>query len=248
MQTLTNAEQRNGVLFLVGLAALGWLLILWSLANMSSPVVALTMPMDTSWSVGETFAVWVMWAVMMGAMMLPSAIPMLIVHRRVAAKKDPGTRNSNQMFLLGYLVGWTIFSAAATAVQWAFQSADVLSPMLVLRDPKVAGVVLIGAGMFQFTPLKTACLHKCRAPIGFLLTEWRPGRLGAFRMGLKHGQYCIGCCWALMMVVFVGGVMSLTTIAALSSLVLIEKLMTRGELVAKLGGVLFCLWGVSLLV
>ena len=248
MQTSTKAGQRNGVLFLLCLATLGWLLIFWSLANMSSPFVALTMPMDTTWSLREIVAVWLMWAVMMGAMMLPSAMPMLMVQRRVACRKDPTNTNSHQWFLLGYLSGWALFSAAAATVQWGFQSANVLSHMLVLQDPRVAGFILIGAGIFQFTPIKAACLSKCRTPIGFLLTEWRTGRVGAFRMGLKHGQYCIGCCWALMMVLFVGGVMSITTIATLSSLVFIEKLMPRGQMVAKVIGGFLVIWGFSLVV
>lgn len=248
MQALNTAEQRRGVLFLLGLSALGWLLIFWSLANMSSPSVALTMPMDATWSLSEMVAVWLMWAVMMGAMMLPSAVPMLMVHRRIAARKDPTTANAHRWFLLGYLVDWALFSAAAAGAQWGFQSADVLSHMLVIRDPIFAGCILIAAGIFQFTSIKAACLSKCRTPIGFVLTEWRPGRVGAFRMGLKHGQYCIGCCWALMIVLFVGGVMSLATIAALSSLVLIEKLVPRGQMVAKVIGGFLILWGISLVV
>ena len=126
MQTWTATEQRNGVFFLVGLAALGWLLIILSVANMSSPLIAMTMPMDATWALSEIIAVWLMWAVMMGAMMMPSAIPMLIVHRRVAAKKDPSTTNFNRWFLSGYLVGWALFSAVATYLQWGFQNADVL--------------------------------------------------------------------------------------------------------------------------
>jgi predicted metal-binding membrane protein len=119
--------------------------------------------------------------------------------------------------------------------------------MLRLQDQSIAGGFLIAAGIFQFTAIKTACLSKCRTPIGFLLTDWRPGRAGALRMGLKHGKYCVGCCWALMMVLFVGGVMSLTTIAALSSIVLFEKLMPRGDLIAKLGGAFLIAWGLFLL-
>ncbi|SDJ58136.1 DUF2182 domain-containing protein [Aliiruegeria lutimaris] len=247
MQTFIAIEQRRGVVFLLCLAALGWVLIFWSSANMSSPLVALTMPMDATWALSEIVAVWLMWAVMMGAMMLPSAIPMLMVHRRVASKKDPNTKNSHHWFLAGYLVGWAVFSAAAAAAQWGFQRADILSHMLKLQDPAVAGVILIAAGIFQFTPIKAACLHKCRTPIGFLLTDWRMGRSGAFLMGLNHGKFCIGCCWALMMVLFVGGVMSLTTIAALSSIVLFEKVLPRGETVAKLGGIMLVLWGLYLL-
>jgi predicted metal-binding membrane protein len=246
-QDLTNADQRKGLLFLAGLAALGWFIIIWSVMNMASPLVALTMPLDASWSLAEIVAVWLMWAVMMGAMMLPSAIPMMLVHRRVAARKEPTRADSHLWFVLGYLLGWTVFSGAATAAQWGFQEAEVLSHMLKLRNPVLAGSILIAAGIFQFTSIKAACLRKCRTPIGFVMTEWRSGRIGALRMGLSHGKYCIGCCWALMMVLFVGGVMSLTTIAALSSIVLIEKLTRHGELIAKIGGVILMLWGVALM-
>jgi predicted metal-binding membrane protein len=187
-----NADLRNGVFLLVGLSALGWILIFWSVANMSSPLVSLMMPMDVHWDFSEIIAVWLMWAVMMGAMMLPSAIPMLIVHRRIAVKRDSGTTNSHHWFLIGYVLTWTLFSAAAAAAQWGFQLAGVLSPMLRIQDHSVAGGFLIAAGIFQFTPIKAACLNKCRTPMGFLLTDWRPGRVGAVRMGLKHGKYCIG--------------------------------------------------------
>ena len=247
MQARFNAELRSGLLFLGGLSALGWSLILWSVANMSSPLVSLMMPMDGNWSLSEIMAVWLMWAVMMGAMMLPSAIPMLMVHRRVATKKDPGSTNSHHLFLGGYIVTWTLFSAAAAAAQWAFQRADILSHMLILQDRSVAGFILFAVGFFQFSSIKSVCLKSCRAPIGFLVTNWQPGRAGAFHMGLQHGKYCIGCCWALMMVLFVGGVMNLTTIAALSSIVLLEKLMPRGDLIARLGGAALIAWGLTLL-
>lgn len=245
MRSRAVALQRSGVFILVGLSALGWCLILWSAANMSSPLVSLMMPMQVSWRPGEVLAVWLMWAVMMGAMMLPSAIPMLIVYRRFAAIKDPGTGNSRHWFLLAYILTWTLFSAAATGTQWGFQRVGVLSPMLRLQDHLVAGVILAAAGIFQFTPIKAACLNKCRTPLGFMLTDWRPGRGGAFRMGLNHGKYCVGCCWAMMMVLFVGGVMSLTTIAALSSIVLVEKLVPRGEVIAKIGGAILIACGLS---
>jgi predicted metal-binding membrane protein len=247
MQAKFIAEQRSGLYFLIGLSALGWSLILWSVANMSSPLVSLMMPMDANWGLSEIMAVWLMWAVMMGTMMLPSALPMLMVHRRVATKKDPANTNTHHFFLVGYIVTWTLFSAAAAAVQWAFQCADILSHMLMLQDHSVAGFILIAVGVFQFSSIKSVCLKSCRTPIGFLLTNWQPGRAGAFHMGLQHGKYCLGCCWALMMVLFVGGVMNLTTIAALSSIVLLEKLMPRGDLIARLGGSALIAWGLTLL-
>jgi predicted metal-binding membrane protein len=242
-----HAEHRRGLFFLVGLSAMGWILILWSAANMSSPLVSLMMPMDANWGLIEIMAVWLMWAVMMGAMMLPSAIPMLMVHRRVATQKDPGRTNTHHFFLVGYIVTWSLFSAAAAAAQWGFQRADILSHMLILQDHLVSGFILIAAGVFQFTSLKSVCLKICRTPIGFLQTNWQPGRAGAFRMGLHHGKCCIGCCWALMMVLFVGGVMNLTIIAALSSIVLLEKLMPRGDLIARVGGTALIAWGLTLL-
>jgi predicted metal-binding membrane protein len=236
-------ERRNAIAALVALSLIGWALILWSAANMSSPVVALMMPMDTRWALSEIIAVWLMWAVMMGAMMLPSAIPMLVTYRRVAARQTPQTQSSHRWFLAAYLLAWAMFSVAAALLQWGFQRADVLSHMLKLHGSLIGGSILIAAGAYQLTPLKAACLHKCRTPIGFLVTHWRPGKAGAIQMGLKHGQYCIGCCWALMMVLFVGGVMSLVTIAVLSVIVAIEKIAPRGELLSKLGGILLLGWG-----
>jgi len=185
--------------------------------------------------------------VMMGAMMLPSAIPMMVIHRRVAAKRDPETRHASRWFLMAYLLTWALFSIAATGLQWSFQRADVLSHMLRIHGQLTGGGILVAAGLFQMTPLKAMCLGKCRAPIGFLLTNWRAGRIGAFQMGLKHGQYCIGCCWALMMLLFVGGLMSLTTIAVLSGIVAIEKLTPRGEQISRLGGGLLIAWGLWLI-
>jgi len=238
---------RNGLTALVVLSIVGWALILWSAANMSSPIVRLMMPMTSQWAVREVIAVWLMWAVMMGAMMLPSAVPMIVVHQRVAARRDPETTSASHWFLAAYLMTWALFSMAATVLQWNFQRADVLSQMLQVQASLVGGSILVVAGLFQLTPLKAMCLHKCRTPIGFLLTNWRAGRTGAFQMGLRHGQYCLGCCWALMLVLFVGGVMSLTSIAVLSGIVALEKLAPRGEQIAKLGGGLLIIWGLWLI-
>jgi predicted metal-binding membrane protein len=237
-------ERRNAIAALAALSVIGWALILWSVTNMSSPLVALMMPMDTNWDFSEIIAVWLMWAVMMGAMMLPSAVPMLVTYQRVASKLAPQIHGSHRWFLAAYLLTWALFSVVTSLLQWGFQHADVLSHMLKLHGSLVGGCILIAAGAFQLTPLKSACLQKCRTPMGFLLTDWRPGHLGAFQMGLKHGQYCIGCCWALMMILFVSGVMSLTTIAVLSLIVAVEKIAPKGELFSKFGGVLLLAWGI----
>ena len=240
-------EMRNGLATLVVLSMTGWGLVIWSAINMSSPLVSLMMPMTSDWAVKEVIAVWLMWTVMMGAMMLPSAIPMLVIHRRVAARRDPETRHASRWFLMAYLLTWVLFSLVATTLQWNLQRADVLSHMLQVQGALVGGGILVAAGIFQLSPFKAACLRKCRTPIGFLMTDWRAGRRGAFQMGLKHGYYCIGCCWALMMVLFVGGVMSLTAISVLSGIVAIEKLAPRGEQISRLGGCLLIAWGLWLL-
>ncbi len=244
---VNGADIRNGLATLIVLSIAGWGLIFWSAANMSSPLISLMMPMTSDWAVREVVAVWLMWAVMMGAMMLPSAIPMLVVHRRIAAKRYPETPHANRWFLAAYLLTWAVFSVAATTLQWSFQRADVLSHMLRLQGAVIGGGILVAAGVFQLTPLKATCLRKCRTPFGFLLSNWSAGRGGAFQMGLKHGYSCIGCCWALTMVLFVGGVMSLTTIAFLSGVVALEKLAPRGEQIARLGGGLLLAWGLWLI-
>lgn len=241
-----SVYMRNGTVTLATVSALGWALIIWSAFSMSSPVVALMMPMDAGWALKEIIAVWVMWAVMMGAMMLPSAIPMLVIHKKISAKRDPETPTANRWFVAAYLFAWALFCVLAAGLQWGFQRAGVLSHMLELKGTLIGGIILVAAGVFQLSPLKATCLGNCRSPMGFLLTDWRSGRAGAFQMGFKHGQYCIGCCWALMMVLFVAGVMNLTAIAVLSGIVAIEKLAPRGEFLAKLGGVAVITWGVWL--
>lgn len=237
---------RNGAVTLVALSAVGWALIIWSAANTSSSVVALMMPMSAEWAFREVIVVWLMWAVMMGAMMIPSAIPMLVIHGRISAKRCPETPTANRWFLAAYLIAWAAFCIAATCLQWGFQRTEVLSHALKLQGPLIGSSLLVAAGIFQLSPLKDACLQKCRTPMGFLLTDWRSGRAGAFQMGLKHGRYCIGCCWALMTVLFVMGVMNLTTIAVLSGIVALEKLAPNGRLIAKLGGIAMIIWAVWL--
>ena len=227
----------------VALSLMAWALLVWSVANMSSPVVALMMPMNTSWSIQQGLAVWLMWSVMMVAMMLPSAIPVISAHRRLAAQRDPRTPDASLWFLSAYLLAWALFSVAAVVLQWGFQRADVLSHMLKLESGMIGGGILVAAGAFQLTPPKAACLHRCRTPAAFLLSNWRSGRSGAARMGLVHGQHCVVCCSGLMMLLFVGGVMSLTSIVVLTAIVAAEKLAPKGRDFAKLVGVVLVVWG-----
>ena len=203
---------------------------------MDSPAAQLTMPMS-GWLAANWLVVFVMWAVMMAAMMLPSIAPMVLCFANLNRKRGEGGRTL--FFVAAYLTLWTAFSGAATATQWALQSAGWVSPMIVSTSPALSGTLLFIAGVFQFTPLKTACLRACRSPLGFLMRDWRDGLWGAWRMGLRHGLNCLGCCWALMALLFVGGVMNILWIAALTVLVTMEKIAPKGDAIAKaLGAVM----------
>jgi predicted metal-binding membrane protein len=229
-----RAQASSGLI--VWLPALaGWLLLYWGATNMDSPAAQLTMPMS-DWSAANWLAVLIMWAVMMAAMMLPTAMPMVSVF--AGLNRTRGEAGRTAAFVAGYLALWTAFGAAATAAQWMLQTRGLLSPMIVSMSPVLSAALLAIAGAFQFTPLKQACLRACRSPLGFLLTDWRAGLWGAARMGVRHGLYCLGCCWALMALLFVGGAMNLLWIAALTLLVAMEKFAPKGDLLAKALGAL----------
>jgi predicted metal-binding membrane protein len=236
-----RAQASSGLI--VWLPALaGWLLLYWGATNMDSPAAQLTMPMS-DWSAENWLAVFIMWAVMMAAMMLPAAMPMVSVFGTL--NKSRGEASRTIAFVAGYLALWTAFAAAATAAQWTLQTNGLLSPMIVSMSPALSAALLVIAGAFQFTPLKHACLRACRSPLGFLLTDWRDGLWGAARMGARHGLYCLGCCWALMALLFVGGAMNLLWIAALTLLVAMEKLAPKGDILAKALGALMIGAGVA---
>jgi predicted metal-binding membrane protein len=140
-------------------------------------------------------------------------------------------------FGIGYLLVWTAFSAGAALGQWALHQAAMLSPAMTTANARLSGAILIAAGVYQLTPFKRACLTHCRSPLGFLMSHWRDGKAGALRMGIEHGTYCLGCCWALMGVLFVVGVMNLVWVAALTIFVLVEKFGPAGAFVARVAGV-----------
>ncbi len=167
-----------------------------------------------------------MWAIMMLAMMLPSAMPMILLQAAVMRKVKNGQRFAATIsaFVLGYVVVWTLFSIAATVLQAYLEHLALLSPMMVSKSPQLGGLILVAAGIYQITPVKDVCLKHCQTPIAFVAAHWRPGVVGAFQMGLHHGFFCVGCCWVLMALLFVGGVMNLLWIAAISIFVLLEKI------------------------
>lgn len=207
-------------------------------------------PDTDPWSVATLLPLFLMWAEMMVAMMIPSAAPMILTFAMVQRKR----RDREQpfvptgVFLLGYLIIWTGFSALAALAQWILHAQALLSPLMVSTSPQLGGLLLIAAGIFQWTPLKNACLSHCRSPLNFLMTDWREGKGGALSMGLKHGAYCTGCCWFLMALLFVAGVMNVWWIAVISVLVLAEKVAPRGLALGKVAGVLLTVWGLWLLV
>ena len=201
--------------------------------------------MTANWDAGHVLLLAAMWIVMMAAMMLPSAAPTLLMYAGAARHRAPG-HGPRAIYAMaaGYLAVWAGFSVAATILQRLLSAALVLTPMMELRSPLVSGAVLVVAGVYQFTPLKRACLGACSAPLVFLMRRWRDGTAGAFRLGLEHGLYCVGCCWALMLLLFVGGVMNLAVIGGLTLFVLIEKLTPLGSRGVRITGGLLVAWGI----
>jgi predicted metal-binding membrane protein len=203
------------------------------------------MTMDMPWSATDVFFTFAMWTVMMVGMMAPSALPMLLLF--AAARAGRGKRGvslATLTFGLGYIAVWTGFSVSAALAQWGLHQAALLSAEMASSSGRLTGAILIAAGAYQLTPWKSRCLTLCRSPLGFLMTNWRDGTTGAFRMGFRHGAYCLGCCWALMCVLFVVGVMNLIWVATLTGFVLIEKIGPAGAIVARVAGAAMVVIGI----
>jgi predicted metal-binding membrane protein len=197
------------------------------------------------WTLRDTWCIFAMWTVMMAAMMLPSASPMIEMYARIARGRSAERSGHAWMFAAGYLIAWTGFSAAITMAQYGLERARILADSMRMA-PFEGGLLLIAAGIYQFTPLKEVCLTQCRSPLGYFMTEWRAGGRGAFAMGLNHGVFCIGCCWMLMALMFAAGVMSIAWAAALTVLVLLEKATLWGGAVARVSGAAMVASGIAL--
>jgi len=243
---------RNRLVALGGLAAvivLSWLYLIHlnaemlpghgSMAHMAMPALAPGLP-------APLLAAFVMWSVMMVAVMLPTALPAAAVFENLAHRRSLHLHSAaaTAFFVAGYAAAWTGYSAVAAAGQVALSRAALLTPMLQSASVTLSTVVLLAAGAFQFTPLKDACLTKCRTPFGFFLAEWRDGKIGALVLGFRHGSYCVGCCWALMAVMFAVGAMNLLWMAGLTLFVLGEKLTPAHWRFRHLAGTALVLWGV----
>ncbi len=218
-----------------------------TMTGVDMPGMDMAMPDPHAWSVLQWFLLFVMWAVMMAAMMLPSAAPTILlvtgVHR---GRGGRGSALAALGFTVGYLAVWTLFSAGAAALQLALHEAALLSPMMASTSPYLAAAILAVAGVYQWLPAKQACLKKCRSPMGFLMAEWREGVRGAVVMGVRHGAFCLGCCWALMALLFVAGVMNLVWVAVIAAVVLVEKVLPHGVLVGRAAGVALIVWAVAI--
>ncbi len=239
------------MLSLVGIILLAWVYTIYLTRVMGFSEISLEIvsPHAQAWTPATFTLNFLMWTVMMIAMMTPTAAPMLLFYAKISRQRRPQRRPylGTGLFLLGYLIVWTGFSAAATFLQWGLHSASLLSTEMVRATPLIGGFLLILAGAFQFSQLKNACLTHCRTPVGFIMTEWKEGNRGALQMGIKHGYYCVGCCWLLMALLFVAGVMNLLWMAIITAFVLIEKIVPAGDRFGRYAGVLFMIWGVWLI-
>jgi predicted metal-binding membrane protein len=235
---------------LAGVSLLSWFYLARMAQEMSGSASTCLMPMSASWAVGDFFTTFLMWAIMMVAMMIPSAAPMVLTFTAVNRKRSAidTVFVPTWIFVAGYLLIWTVFSLLATLLQWGLHAASLLTPMTLTVGPLLGGGLLMAAGIYQWTPLKKSCLTKCVAPLDFLLTEWREGASGAMVMGIRHGMFCTGCCAMIMVLLFVAGVMNLLWVAVLAMVVLIEKLVPAnrfassgvGFLLVSSGVVLWC--------
>ena len=216
---------------IASLVALSWL-YLFSGAGMDAGMHSMRSP--------PLSALVVMWWLMMVAMMLPSAAPAILLYGRVREiRGDDAAVAPTWIFLGAYLAAWLLFSIAAASAQYA-----LIGSSMALESPLGTSALLIAAGLYQLSPIKSSCLAQCRAPAQFLSRHWRPGTRGSVRLGVIHGAYCIGCCWMLMALLFVGGVMNFAWIAGLTLIVGIEKLVPRGDLIGRAAGVALISWGI----
>lgn len=246
------ALRHDRVVVIAGLLAvvlLSWTYLLTG-AGMMQEMGGMLMPMSMGpWTPAHAALVFAMWAVMMAAMMLPSAAPTILLYGVIARRhtEDRALVTASVAFVLGYVAVWATFSLLAVALQFGLERAALLSPMMGATSIALAGAVLIATGLYQWTPLKQACLRHCRSPLEFIIGHWRAGVGGAFGMGFRHGVYCVGCCWLLMLLLFVGGVMNLAWIGGLALFVLIEKLAPTGHWIGRGAGVLLVAWGTATL-
>ena len=249
IESLLKRDRAIVISGVVAVVAIAWgytIYVAQSNADMGTSM-GMAMGNVRPWSGADFSLMFVMWAVMMVAMMVPSAAPMVLLFATVNRRRREQSRPfvATSVFLSGYLVIWAGFALVATLGNWGLHQASLLSSMMGgSSSGYLGGGLLLLAGLFQWSQLKYGCLTHCRSPLSFLMSDWREGTGGAFKMGLQHGKYCLGCCWVLMALLFVLGVMNLVWIAALAAFVLAEKVIPGGRKVSTVTGGLLVAWGV----
>lgn len=235
-------------LALATVTALSWLYVYRQMAPMAEMADIAAPAAFAPWTATDFALNMAIWWAMMPGMMLPSAAPMILtfaaINRHKRQRGQPFV--PTMAFTSGYLIAWGVFGVFATFADWGLERAALISPINGRLTPFLGAIVVTAAGLFQLTPLKSACLTHCRSPFDFVLNHWREGTAGALRMGLEHGLYCLGCCWFLMALLFAAGIMSLLWMAAITIFVFIEKLFPAGQWIARIAGVAMLGFGIYL--
>ena len=234
---------------IVAIAGLAWAYLALLAPGMDEMGPEVAMARMRSWTAADFGLMFLMWAVMMAGMMIPTASQMILMFATInrSRRESEAPYVPTGLFMCAYLLVWTVFAAVATLVNWMLHSNALLTNMMGgSASNYLGGALLILAGLFQWSPLKSACLSQCRSPMSFLMGDWRDGAWGAVSMGVRHGTYCLGCCWALMGLLFVLGVMNLLWIAALAGFVLLEKVAPGRRVVSWTSGLLLIAWGGAL--
>ena len=232
-------------------SALAWAYLFRLDHEMSSagPTMA-QMGMATAlpWTIRDFAFNFAMWSVMMIGMMAPSAAPVLFLFTEMrSGRGDENPRLSGALFGVAHIAVWIAFSALAALLQWRLHQRDLLSSDMAVTSSRIAGMILMVAGVYQLTPAKRACLSRCQSPLGFLLSKWRDGPTGALTLGFRHGAFCLGCCWALMLILFIVGIMNLAWVAAITVFILLEKFGPVGIRLSRAAGVVMIAFGVFIL-
>ena len=251
IEAALRSDRRVVAASLVLVTALAWL-YLWRDAEAMARMAAMDSAMAGmahAPSAGAIAMAFVMWSVMMVGMMLPSAAPTILLYGALVRKNgERGTvLPAVWIFVSGYLAVWTAFSLLAALLQAWLETAALTTATMVSASRELSAALLVAAGIYQWLPLKEVCLRKCRDPISFFATRWRAGARGAFHMGIEHGAYCVGCCWMLMLLLFVAGVMNLLWVALIAGFVFVEKLLPAHRFTSRFAGAALTLSGVVLL-
>ena len=254
--TLENILKKDRFIVASGLfviAVLAWLYTIYlyrQMIVMDMDALFFAMPMTPAWATLDFVLLFLMWFVMMIAMMTPSVAPLILIFAMVNRKRKQQQNPyvSTSYLLAGYFLVWAGFSLLATFLQWLLQQLSLLNPEMETTNKILGAIILITAGLFQFTPLKHRCLSYCRTPIDFINLNWKEGKQGALRMGIENGMYCLGCCWVLMILLFVSGIMNLLWIALIALFVLAEKVLPQAKWISYAAGIALISYGLIVLI